>query len=113
VAENIPTRSRTDAVRSAPAAKAAPAHLSERSRGIWASIHAEYSLGHDGEVLLRAALEQLDLHDEAVELLRREGLTVGKRGSPSRPHPAVSIARQTLTSCRSCFRQLGLQPPEV
>jgi phage terminase small subunit len=113
VAENIPTRTRRGAKPSRVPDVAAPAaHLSPRSKALWNSITKKWVLGIDGEVLLQAGLEQLDLHDEAGELLRREGLTIrGKAGS--RPHPAVSISRQTLTSCRACFRQLGLTPPEV
>jgi P27 family predicted phage terminase small subunit len=113
VAEGIPTRSRRGAKPSlVPDPSAPPKHLSARSRALWSSIMQRWILGVDGEILLQAALEQLDLHDEAVGILRAEGLTIrGKAGS--RPHPAVSIARQTLTSCRACFRQLGLTPPEV
>lgn len=115
MAEGIPVRTLRGSDRKpsrAPEPPAPPEHLSERSKNLWREVCVRYVLGTDGEVLLRAGLEQLDFHDEAVEILRREGLTIrGKAGS--RPHPAVSIARQTLTSCRACFRQLGLTPPEV
>jgi phage terminase small subunit len=114
MAEGIPTRAsrRSDRRSKVPDVPEPAEHLSERSKTFWRDACARYVLGLDGEVLLRAGLENLDLHDEANEILRREGLTIrGKSGS--RPHPAISIARQTLTSCRACFRQLGLTPPEV
>jgi P27 family predicted phage terminase small subunit len=114
MAEGIPTRHRVQPGRPSrvPDVPPAPAHLSDRSKALWRDGNARYVLGLDGEILLRAGLESLDTFDEAHEILRREGLTIRTK-TGSRPHPAIAIARQALTSCRACFRQLGLTPPEV
>lgn len=116
MAEVIPSRSRRDAPTTLTRSGELPdppAHLSERSAGIWREICAAWVIDVDALPILRAALEQLDLYDQARAELDRDGLTVATGQGMLRAHPAHKISQDALASFRQCFRQLALTPPEV
>jgi P27 family predicted phage terminase small subunit len=117
MAENIPSRTRRESVRTPSPVRALPAppdHLTPRCRHIWQAIVADWVIGPEALPILRAALEQLDVYDLALAQLVRDGLTVVHPDSGTvRAHPAAKIAQDALSSFRQCFRQLGLEPPEA
>ena len=81
----------------------APSHFSQKSRQLWKSIHADYELEPEAAELLRVALENLDLADQARGLLRTEGLVVnGKK------HPASDAVKLHDGMFLRAIRQLGL-----
>jgi hypothetical protein len=81
----------------------APNHFSNKARKLWRSINAEYQLEVEAAELLRVALENLDLADQARELLRNEGLVVaGKK------HPASDAVKLHDGLFLRAIRQLGL-----
>jgi hypothetical protein len=80
-----------------------PTHFSAKSRKLWKSINAEYQLEVEAAELLRVALENLDLADQARELLRNEGLVIdGKK------HPASDAVKLHDGMFLRAIRQLGL-----
>ncbi len=81
----------------------APNHFTEKTRKLWKGIHAEYELEPEAAELLRVALENLDLADQARDLLRTEGLVVnGKK------HPASDAVKLHDGMFLRAIRQLGL-----
>lgn len=82
---------------------AAPAYFSSKALALWSSIHTEYALECDATVLLQIALENLDLGDQARDLLRADGFSLD-----GRKHPASDSAKLHDGLYLRCMRQLGL-----
>ena len=114
MAENIAERPRRDSVHSVVATEAKPpSGLSKGARGIWQQITTEWVLDASALLLLRAALEQLDVYDMALKQVKKEDLTVQSENGMLRAHPAAKVGHDALGSCRQLFRQTGLEPPEA
>ena len=80
-----------------------PAYLSDKSKRLWRTIHEGFDLEVDAIELLRVALENLDLADQARNLLRTEGLVInGKK------HPASDAVKLHDGMFMRAMRQLGL-----
>ena len=86
-----------------------PKHLSTESRRTYRRIATEYDLTPDAESLLRVALENFDMAQQARALVASEGLitATGKR------HPALDVANNCYGVYLRAVRQLGLDvmPP--
>ncbi len=62
--------------RTGPIAIEAPAHLSERSRKLWAEVAPQRRQSPEALAAVQVALEALDRADEAAALLKRDGLVI-------------------------------------
>lgn len=85
-----------------------PKHLSAESKRMWRRIQQEYELTPDAAGLLRVALENFDIGEQARKLIQAEGVVVdGKR------HPATDVMKQANGLYLRAMRQLGLDiaPP--
>jgi hypothetical protein len=81
----------------------APRHLSSKAKILWKSINSEYELEADALETLRIGLENMDLADQARELLRNEGLVVN-----GKPHAAGNAVKLHDGLYLRCFRALAL-----
>jgi hypothetical protein len=61
----------------------APSYLSDKAKGLWKKITAEFELEADAVETLRICLENMDLADRARELLRSEGLVLNGKKHPA------------------------------
>ncbi len=95
--------------------KRAPAHLSARSRRVWAEVVDRWELDPTAVLVLEGGLGQWDLYDRARrELARAATLTsTSTTTGVVHAHPAVAIARDALAQARQAFRQLGLELPDA
>ncbi len=90
----------------------APAHLSGRSREFWVQVVEMYALDEPpARALLQLACEALDRVDEARAVLARDGLTVLDKYGQCKPHPAVSIERQSSIAAARFLRELRVVDP--
>jgi len=86
----------------------APGYLTPKTKSMWRAVTSKYDLEVDYLETLRIALENLDLADQARELLRKEGLVInGKK------HPALDACKLHDGLYLRAVRQLGLDviPP--
>jgi phage terminase small subunit len=67
-----------------------PAHLSERSKGLWREVEKSFVLEATELELLRLACEALDRCEEARAVLARDGLFTTNRANRPVAHPGVS-----------------------
>lgn len=112
MAEVLPIRPR--GVSGTPEPVEAPETLSPEAARIWTSIVEGWVLGAEALPLLVLGLESWDRYRQAAEILRKDGPVVTNPTSGAvRQHPAHAVMRDNLTQIRQCFRQLGLEPPEV
>jgi P27 family predicted phage terminase small subunit len=115
MAENLPTRGRkrgNDARPTLPVPRA-PVHLSDESKRLWVAIMREWVIGPEAVPLLRAGLECWDAYQVCRAQLVVEGPTITPGdGGMARVHPAAKVGMDALREFRSCFRQLGLEPPD-
>jgi P27 family predicted phage terminase small subunit len=95
---------------SQPEIPVAPDHLSDRGAGLWTSIAGAYELGDHQLELLRRACEASDRTDEAVAIIKAEGLVVVDRYGQSKPHPATQIERDSRVALARLIRELALEP---
>ena len=91
----------------------APEHLTREAKALWRKLLAEWDLGDDALLLLRAALESFDRCEQARKLLETEGLVVLDRFQQQKAHPAASIERDSRLQMVRCWRALNLdvEPP--
>ena len=93
----------------------APAHLSPSSKRLYRRIVADYQLGREPAALetLRLALESLDRCTEAREVIDQEGALYLDRFGQPKPHPAISIERDSRIAALRAFRELSLDSEYV
>ena len=85
----------------------APSHLSAAAKRLWRDILADYALEAHHLATLQKALEAHDRCESARMGLQRDGLTVEGRYGP-RPHPLVSVERDSRDAFLRGLRQLHL-----
>jgi len=86
-----------------------PKGLTAEARRWWRRIVAEYEDWDSGDLLvLQLGLESLDRLMQARALIDAEGLCVADRFGTMRPHPALSVERDSRAACLRAFKQLGL-----
>ena len=92
-----------------------PEHLTREAKTLWRKLLAEWDLGDDALILLRAALESFDRCEQARKLLEKEGLVVLDRFNQPKAHPAASIERDSRLQMLRSFRALNLdmEPPHA
>jgi P27 family predicted phage terminase small subunit len=86
-----------------------PRHLQRPGRALWAAIQGDYRVEDAaGLALLLAACESRDRAEAAREEIAQAGMTfVDSKGNP-RPHPLLTIERDSRAACVSALRALGL-----
>jgi phage terminase small subunit len=89
---------------------AAPAHLSARARAIWTVIvDTGRARSRGRQVLLQAALESLDLADQARAAIVAEGLTATTKGTGMvHVHPLVPVEQEYRRQFLAAWRILHL-----
>ena len=86
-----------------------PAHLSARSRDLWAEILGSYDFeAHDLE-RLRLVCEALDRCEQARAIVATEGPIAYDRFGQARPHPAIAIERDARIAALRGLRELGIR----
>jgi len=93
---------------------AAPAHLTEESRGWWDRIQADSDITDPpGLLLLQSALEALDRMRQAQAAIAVDGLTVHDRFGQPKVHPATVTERDSRAAMLSALKSLNLdiEPP--
>jgi hypothetical protein len=85
-----------------------PSGLSEKACGLWRAVTRDYVLEHHHQELLRKALEQLDLADQAHQLVVEAGPVVKNRFGEDRPHIGIEISAGALRLHKSLMREINL-----
>lgn len=91
----------------------APSHLAPATRAWWAHVLGDYSLEQHHIRVLTLAAESWDRCEQAREILGREGLITRDDRGNCRPHPAISIEKDSRIAFVRCVRELDLDcdPP--
>lgn len=95
--------------------KTPPPTLSGSSRRIWREVCRSYELELSDLVVLRVALEQLDLYQTALAELVRDGFTLVSGSGSTKANPAIAA----LTTARIGFLRawgelgFGMEPPQA
>jgi P27 family predicted phage terminase small subunit len=86
-----------------------PKHLTAASKRFYEQVCNDYVLESHHERLLQLLCEAFDRGQEARKVLEEEGLTVvdSKLGI-KRPHPCISIERDSRTAVARLTRELNL-----
>ena len=89
-----------------------PPHLSSSSAEWWRTTLESYVLEPHHLKLLQLACEAWDRCQQARQILEDEGPTVQTEGG-IKPHPAISIERDSRLACARLIRELDLdsEPP--
>ena len=85
-----------------------PRHLRADGRRLWKRVTTAYELEDFQLEVLAAACGALDRHVAAREILDSEGLVVHHDKLGPRPHPAISIERDSRTAMLRALRELAL-----
>jgi P27 family predicted phage terminase small subunit len=86
----------------------APPVLSPEAKSWWRKINDLYQLDDVALLVLRGAMESLDLMRQAQKAVAAEGLTVRDRFSQQKANPNLLTLRDAKASLLSHLRQLGL-----
>ena len=90
-----------------------PAHLSERSKKLWADLVPRQAEKVERLTLLRVALELLDRADWARDEVAREGLTNRtERSGAVHMNPVIKIEREARQQFLKIWLALGFQHDE-
>lgn len=86
-----------------------PAHLSERSQGLWNSIGPARCRSLERQTLFLAALEALDRSDEARRIVAVEGMTtVTETTKAVHIHPLLRVERESKQQFTRIWTELHL-----
>jgi P27 family predicted phage terminase small subunit len=85
-----------------------PAHLSKPQRDLWRSVVERYELELHHLRLLKLLCEALDRAEEARLSLVRDGAYVRDRFDQLKPHPALTVERDSRASAAKLARELSL-----
>ncbi len=88
--------------------KSATSHLTEDMRRFYRRVVRAYGLQDHHRRLVVCACEAHDRMTQARDQLAREGITTIDRHGQTRPHPAVSIERDSRIAFARMLRELGL-----
>jgi P27 family predicted phage terminase small subunit len=86
----------------------APQHLSKAQRELWREIVERYELELHHLRLLKLLCEALDRAEEARQALVRDGSYVRDRFDQLKPHPALTVERDSRASAAKLARELAL-----
>lgn len=83
-----------------------PPHLSPESKAWFCETAGQYDLESHHLKILVAACEAWDRMNESRQLIAKDGLTVRNRFGELKPHPAVSVERDSRIAFLRCLREL-------
>ena len=87
----------------------APKTLSPEAKDWWRKLVTEYGIEDDaGLLLLQTALESLDLMRTAQRAIKKDGATVRDRWAQVKPHPLLSVERDSRAGLLAALRELHL-----
>ena len=90
-------------------ASAAPSHLSDRSRALWAELAPRKARSLGRQVLLQIGLEQLDAADAARAVLNEHGTTFTTESTGAvHERPECRIEREARRTFLRIWRDLNL-----
>src|SRR5262245_2723239 len=89
-------------------ANRAPRHLKAESRRFYEQIVNDYILENHHRTLLRLACEAFDRSQEARRVLAEEGLVIDHPKLGKRPHPCISVERDSRLAVARLLRELNL-----
>ena len=92
-----------------PATPKAPAHLEPATGAWWVSVCVDYDLEPHHVRLLTLAAEAWDRAQEARVTIAKDGAYYRDRFGAPRPHPAVSVERDSRLSFARLLRELDLE----
>jgi P27 family predicted phage terminase small subunit len=98
----------TDRSRKKVTSSQAPPHLEPGTRKFYSLIMRSYVLEPHHEKLLRLLCEAYDRSQQARRILDKEGLVVSHEKLGPRPHPAISIERDSAARVARLTRELNL-----
>lgn len=85
----------------------APDHLSDRSKALWHQLVPSRAKSPGRLAMIRIALEDLDLHDQAREEVGRSGLTfVTATTQAVHIHPLLRVAAEAHARFVTLWKQL-------
>lgn len=87
--------------------------LSEKAQNLWREVTSEYQFGSSERAILRSGLEAFDRCLEAKEVLDRDGIVIEDRWSQKKPHPAVTIERDSRSQFLMAMKALNLHLSSV
>lgn len=86
-----------------------PKHLSKESKLMWKKIISAYEIEDEaGLKILRTACESFDRGQSAREQIDRDGLTVEDAKGQQKPHPLLTIERDSRQGFLAAIKQLNL-----
>lgn len=89
-------------------ARQAPRHLESATGAWWRHVIDEYDLEQHHERLLTAACEAWDRMTQAREAVTAAGLTVVDRYGQVKPHPLLSVEKDSRIAFARLVRELDL-----
>jgi len=92
--------------------KEPPEGLSEKSRKIWLKINRNYELEYEHMILLKVALESLDLMIIARKCIDEQGIQIKQPSGFFRNNPALTVYKDSRNGFLQAWKQLGLPPEE-
>ncbi len=91
----------------------APRHLSPPARRLFADVLAIYVLEPHHVQVFTKSLEAFDRAEQARDVIDADGLMVTSRLGERKPHPLLSVERDSRAAFMAGVKQLGLdiEPP--
>lgn len=89
--------------------KKPPSTLSAEARAWWARLVADFELEDEAaRLLLMTALESFDRMRQAQRKIKREGATYRDRFNQPKPHPLLTVERDSRAAMLSALKALHL-----
>ena len=85
-----------------------PSHLSLPARRLFSEVLRLYELEPHDQAVLVKALEAWDRAEQSRQRVDTDGLTVKSRFGELKPHPLLSVERDSRAAFLAGMRQLGL-----
>ena len=91
--------------------KKPPIHLRKAAKRLWNDLMSDYEIDDAaGLALLQTACEAFQRCDDARRMIRREAAVITDRFGQPKPHPAVTIERDSRAQLIAALRALKLEP---
>ena len=90
-----------------------PKHLKDPGRRLWKRVVTDYAVEPWQLEVLSAACEALDRMTMAREQLDKDGLMVEHPRFGPKPHPCISVERDSRTAMLRALRELSLDAEVV
>jgi P27 family predicted phage terminase small subunit len=86
----------------------APKNLGKVGRSYWKRVVFEFTVEGCNLDLLESACKQLDRADAAIQVIKRDGVTITNPNGKVEEHPAVKTERAALLAFTRIQREMGL-----